>query len=468
MMHVALIIERVDPRLGGAERSIAELADALRAQGLVCTIVAATGTPVPTTGTSPTTPGTSPGGVHVLCPGRTTGRTPLHVFQRCLENHLAQTRYDLVHSTLPLACVDVYQPRSGAYTAAIRQNAAAYERPWTVAFKRWTHFTNRRRAALLAAERRLCRGGPTVIAALSESVKRDFQADYGVPDDRLVVIPNAIRPPEPPAPSAAAAFRARLGLREDDSERPILLFAANNFRLKGLAPLLQAWSRVTRTRRPFANTGSDDRPTNAAQRPSADSDSAGRSADTPPSADPGSGGQPGNMPHRPILAIAGSGRAGPYRRLAMRLGVADSVAFLGSLDNIAAALAACHTAVLPTWYDPCSRFILEALAMGKPVITTQFNGAAERFTHDRHGWIIDRPDDTHALADALRHALDPDRVRQARRAILDDDLRGALCIDHHARSLVGLYERLLRERTHTTAQREPRCQCDATSNSCRQ
>ncbi len=389
MIRVALIIERADIALGGAERSIAELAEALRARGLRCTIVAATGDPDE--------------GLCILCPDRAGARTPLDLFARMVRAHLAEARYDIVHSTLPLPFADVYQPRGGSYRAAMRGSAEAYERAWHIAARRCANAFNARRRTLLAAERTLCRDTRVTIAALSHLVKGHFQADYGLSDDRIAVIPNGIRAAPPPTDEQAAAFRERLGLAANGDAR-LLLFAANNLRLKGLGPLLRAWARVPAERR--------------------------RSG---------------------VLAIVGSGRARRYRRLAHRLGIAENVVFAGPVDVIGPALAACRAAVLPTWYDPCSRFILEALAAGTPVVTTRFNGAAERFVDGRHGRILDRPDDIDGLAAALAQMLDEDWSERARRAIIDDNLPDAVSIEHHVEALIGLYERLLGERKDARA-----------------
>src|SRR5439155_7596627 len=58
--------------------------------------------------------------------------------------------------------------------------------------------------------------------------------------------------------------------------------------------------------------------------------------------------------------------------------------------------------VLPTKHDPCSLVVLEALAMGLPVISTKFNGACEIMTDGVHGYVLDDPADVNALAAAMR------------------------------------------------------------------
>jgi UDP-glucose:(heptosyl)LPS alpha-1,3-glucosyltransferase len=70
--------------------------------------------------------------------------------------------------------------------------------------------------------------------------------------------------------------------------------------------------------------------------------------------------------------------------------------------------------LLPTIYDPFSNACLEALAAGRPVITTRANGFSEIIENGRHGTIIDDPRDVDAIDAALQFWSDPARRAQAR------------------------------------------------------
>jgi UDP-glucose:(heptosyl)LPS alpha-1,3-glucosyltransferase len=93
--------------------------------------------------------------------------------------------------------------------------------------------------------------------------------------------------------------------------------------------------------------------------------------------------------------------------------------------------------VLPTRHDPCSLVVLEALAMGLPVISTRFNGATEIMTDGVHGYILDDPDNIDAIADAMRKMLEPDRRAAMREACLA--LRPQLAYDRHLERLLEIY-----------------------------
>ena len=387
MTKAAIIIERTDVALGGAERSVFELASQLTRLGVDVTTLAAKGE-------------SSLKKVVVLCDGKNSKRTSLSAFESAIKSHLVENHYDIIHSTLPFDFADIYQPRGGSYAETIVRNAASYSNKIVSSYKMITHFANRRRYEMLRAERKLCaNGGITVIAALSEYVKQQFQRHYGLSDERIKVIPNGIKVNKKINTRESDKLRAqildKLGMAEAD-EPALFLFAANNFRLKGLAKLIKAL-------KPAAKQGSD----------------------------------------RPIcLVVAGTGSSEKYRHLAKKLGVSDRIVFLGRLRHIQNALAISDAAVLPTYYDPCSRFILEALDAGRAVITTRFNGASEMFTDNRHGRIIDSPDDIEGLIRALNYYSITENIQKARQAITEDDLRETISIKRHAKQIVELYRKL--------------------------
>jgi len=388
LQKVAIIIERTDVALGGAERSIAEVVQAMSNLGLEVTLLSAKGR-----SEAPDT--------HVLCrhvPGK---RVTLSVFEEALAGHLADHRYDVIHSVLPFAFCDVYQPRGGTYAESMRRNIASYASGPVQWYKRITAPANLRRTRLLAAERRLCQrpNGPA-IAALSQYVADQFQEHYATDPQRIALILNGVKTDRPVETAAADELRARIftSLRHGKKNDPVLfLFAAHNFRLKGLDRLIKAFATVAH-----------------------------------------------NDVERNIgLVVVGAGKTEGYRQLAGRLGLENRIAFLGPIGEIQNALSVVDVGILPTFYDPSSRFILETLVAGKPAITTRYNGAVDHFTNGRHGKVVDEPEDIVALAEAIRYFADKTNVAKAMQAIAQDDLKERISVRRVARELSGLYESIL-------------------------
>jgi UDP-glucose:(heptosyl)LPS alpha-1,3-glucosyltransferase len=89
--------------------------------------------------------------------------------------------------------------------------------------------------------------------------------------------------------------------------------------------------------------------------------------------------------------------------------VAKSVIFAGQCMEMRNAYFAADFLVHPTFYDPCSLVVLEALACGLPVVTSRYNGASELLTPLGEGFVINDPHDAERLAWCMRHLLDPIR-----------------------------------------------------------
>ena len=92
----------------------------------------------------------------------------------------------------------------------------------------------------------------------------------------------------------------------------------------------------------------------------------------------------------PKLVLLAVGKQDPssYRKLAAERGVSDRVIFAGSTTDPFAFYRAADFFVLPTRHDPCSLVVLEAIAMGVPVISTVFNGACEIMSDGKHGFVL--------------------------------------------------------------------------------
>lgn len=86
--------------------------------------------------------------------------------------------------------------------------------------------------------------------------------------------------------------------------------------------------------------------------------------------------------------------------------------YLGSFDDVRPAIARCSIFVLPSWREGTPRSVLEAMAMGRPVITTDAPGCRETVVDGVNGLLVPvhNPD---ALARAMeKFAADP-HMRQA-------------------------------------------------------
>lgn len=94
---------------------------------------------------------------------------------------------------------------------------------------------------------------------------------------------------------------------------------------------------------------------------------------------------------------------------ARKLGLANFVIFTGFLDDIRAVMGLLDMILLPSIIDEaCPRMIIEAMASGKPVITTPLGGSKELVTPETG--IFVPPEDSKALAAAIARLADDQQL----------------------------------------------------------
>ena len=396
-MKLAIVQEHLDTRRGGAETSTLELARHLARMGLSVTVVC---------GSASATLEADDDSATSLAIRRIDNQTANRAartirFVRGADEFCRMGRFDVVHAITPCFSANVYQPRGGTYVETVARSVARARTPLGRLLKRLGRRFNRRQRFLLLLERNLLtHKDPPLVAAVSDYVRRQVQSAFGLTATQVSVVFNGVDiEPLPPDEAAAqrASYRQRIGLSGDQA---LVLFVAHNFKLKGLTELIRA-----RAARPDAAW---------------------------------------------TVAVAGRDDPTPYRNLARRLGVDDAFQFLGVDHAMPALYAAADLLAHPTWYDPCSRVVLEALSCGTPVVTTRLNGAAEVMAADRHGVVIGSPDETDALADAITRCLAPEIRETCRRDAAT--LRERLSMERHACELTALYERLVQAAPHAKPQ----------------
>ena len=99
-----------------------------------------------------------------------------------------------------------------------------------------------------------------------------------------------------------------------------------------------------------------------------------------------------------------------------QLGIEDRVLFAGDRGDVRDWIAAMDVFVHPTYFEGLPLSVLEAMAVGKPVITSPVDGLRGLITPGVHGWLI-APGDADGLAAAIRHVIEhPDDAARVARA----------------------------------------------------
>lgn len=139
-----------------------------------------------------------------------------------------------------------------------------------------------------------------------------------------------------------------------------------------------------------------------------------------------------------VLVLAGDGdQRPPLEALAQSLQIANSVLWLGFIQDIPRLLAGLDIFVQPSVNEGLSLSLLEALAAGKAVIATDVGGTAEVLDQNRNGLLIPAGS-SQALAAALAQMADqPDQASDFARS-------GRSYVEHHfnLQQMMTSYDRL--------------------------
>jgi glycosyltransferase involved in cell wall biosynthesis len=82
----------------------------------------------------------------------------------------------------------------------------------------------------------------------------------------------------------------------------------------------------------------------------------------------------------------------------------DTIEYLGGVDDVRPAICACSIFVLPSYREGVPRSVLEAMAMNRPIITTDVPGCRETVIHGKNGLLV-KPYSSESLAKAMEHFI---------------------------------------------------------------
>lgn len=138
------------------------------------------------------------------------------------------------------------------------------------------------------------------------------------------------------------------------------------------------------------------------------------------------------------FAIAGDG---PLREqleaTARRLDLADRFRFLGYRSDMPRVIAALDVYVLPSLWEGLPLALLEAMAMGKPIVATSVGGNPEIVENGINGYVVP-PRDVHALEHALIRICADDSFRRRVRRVNRDKFEAMFSL----RAMVRAHEEL--------------------------
>lgn len=373
-MRLALIRQRYSP-YGGAERFLESALEALLERNVAITLYTREW---PQTRLQLIEP-------HICNPFYVGNLWRDWSFERAVTREIARTKANLVQSHERLLCCDIYRAGDGLHATWLEERmrgASALQR-LRVSANPWHRYTLKRERALFASP------WLRVVICNSKMVRDEIKQRFGLTDDRLPVIYNAVDADifSPELAQHRTRIRELHGIRSDAL---VFLLVGSGYERKGVATAMQALARLSKPSH--------------------------------------------------LIVVGRDRNIKRYQRLAQRLSVAQRVSFAGAQIDPRPYFGAADAFVLPSIYDPFPNAALEAMACALPVITSTKSGAAELVAEHDAGFVCPSRD-VGALAAHMQTLLNGDtRARMganARRAV------EPLTLPAMTLELVLLYKRLL-------------------------
>ncbi|MGH8728447.1 MAG: glycosyltransferase family 4 protein [Burkholderiales bacterium] len=196
------------------------------------------------------------------------------------------------------------------------------------------------------------------ILSLSEAENARYRRWYQTPNERFHFVPPYVSPDRAAPPSKQEIrreLRRELDIPEEDK---VALLIGSGFRVKGVDRALRALASL-----------------------------------------------PANLLSRTHLIVIGRDRVSPFQRLAQRLGVEDRVRFFLGRDDVPRFLFSADLLVHPAYRETAGIVLIEALAAGLPVLTTDTCGYAHHVTEAHGGRVLASPFKQDAFNALLREML---------------------------------------------------------------
>lgn len=270
--------------------------------------------------------------------------------ERVLE-HLKDHPVELLVGMNKMPGLDVYYAGDSCYEEKARSQRGQLYRT----LPRYKHFSDFERAVFDPLVK-------TQILTISDIQTPYFIRYYGTQRERFHPLPPGIerdRVAPPDKEEIGRAFRKEFGLADDDL---LLLFIGSGFIKKGLDRALLALKAL-----------------------------------------------PPELYERCRLFVLGRDNAEPFKRMAMRLGVADRVRFFTEgRDDVPRFLFGADGLMQPAYDENAGMVILEAMFAGVPALVTRNCGYAKYLDEAQAGLLADLPFDQNRFNDQLAELLTSD------------------------------------------------------------
>lgn len=260
-------------------------------------------------------------------------------FAKAVEKHIATTHYDFVYGLGKTWTHDMLRIGGGTHFHFLKTS-------------RRKHLRWKDKVSLKIEQKAMAVGAYKHIVANSYKSAREISEAYNVPREKISVIHNFVDTKRFDASKIEKEVETLKQKLAVDFSKPTFLFLGTGYERKGLKSALQAFAKL-------------DFPANLLI--------AGRESDEE-----------------------------TYKKYAKNIGIYDQCTFLGETNQPEQYFALADCYLLPAHYEPFGFTVIEALACGTPVITTEHCGAKEVLT-PKVSSVIPSANSITELTEAMGH-----------------------------------------------------------------
>ena len=267
-------------------------------------------------------------------------------FYQGVKARLAGASYDAVIGFNKMPGLDVYFSGDVCFKARALKRSPLYR------------LTARYRRFALMEEAVFSPDAVTQILLLVESDREVYMKQYGTPADRFHILPPDVpedRHAPPDRERARIKARMELGITENQT---LILALGSGFKVKGLDRSLEAIAAL-----------------------------------------------PAEIRKKTKFMVIGQDNPRPFQRLSKRLGLDGQISFLGGRDDAPRFLMAADLLLHPAYFEAAGTVLLEAMAAGVPVLTTDTCGFAPHIQRANAGLVLTSPFSQVALNRSLSAML---------------------------------------------------------------
>lgn len=284
--------------------------------------------------------------VHIIKPSGFTNHGRSKSFINQLQQQLKVHHYDLVMGFNKMPGLDFYYAADVCYKARVDNRGIIYKQ--LPRYREWV----RQEAAVFT------KGLPTHIMLIAPAQQEAFRLCYQTESERFHLLPPGIAKDRmAPANAAEISMNMRDQLQVGDNEL-MLLMVGSGFKTKGVDRAILAFASLAKTEQ-----------------------------------------------SRTHLFVAGVDDPEAFIALARKHGVSERIHFLGGRSDVPELLLAADLLLHPAYYDNTATVLLEAVAAGLPVLTTDQCGYAHFIEEAQAGIVLPAPFEQTRLNRALADML---------------------------------------------------------------